>query len=160
MSSLSQQRITKVRSLLLRASRWIESLWRKTRIRNSSALFRFVSPHVYKPQSHISGIICGRSDNVNCPCGRRGAEIITKKRSDHKIFITKIYIRVISSNFTKILNHENLELYGIKSYYAVNSICRPVNHTHCFISFHMWSTCMRLFIEYKSLSCMHAVGLG
>ena len=35
-----------------------------------------------------------------------------KKRSDHEIFITKIYIHVIFSNFTKILNHENLELYG------------------------------------------------
>ena len=38
------------------------------------------------------------------------AEVITKKRSDHEIFITKIYIHVIFSNFTKILNHENLEL--------------------------------------------------
>ena len=50
---------------------------------------------------------CGRSDNVNCPRGRRGAEVITKKRSDHEIFITKIYIHVIFSNFTKILNHKN-----------------------------------------------------
>ena len=38
---------------------------------------------------------------------------ITKKCSDHEIFITKIYINGISSNFTKILNHENLELYGM-----------------------------------------------
>ena len=56
---------------------------------------------------------CGWSDNVNCPHGRRGAEVITKKCSDHEIFITKIYIHVICSNFTKILNHENLELYSI-----------------------------------------------
>ena len=42
-----------------------------------------------------------------------GVTIITKKCSDHEIFITKINIHVIFSNFTKILNHENLELYGI-----------------------------------------------
>ena len=35
-----------------------------------------------------------------------------EKCSDHEIFITKIYIHVNFSNFTKILNHENLELYG------------------------------------------------
>ena len=55
---LSQQRITKVRSLsyvslLRRASRRIESLWRKTRIWNGSALFRIVSLHTYKPQRHV-----------------------------------------------------------------------------------------------------------
>ena len=33
-----------------------------------------------------------------------------EKSSDHEIFI---YIHVIFSNFTKILNHENLELCGI-----------------------------------------------
>ena len=38
-----------------------------------------------------------------------------KKCSDHESFITKIYIYGISSNFTKILNHENLELYGTTS---------------------------------------------
>ena len=37
-----------------------------------------------------------------------------KKRSDHEIFSTKIFIHVIVSNFTKILNHENLELYCIQ----------------------------------------------
>ena len=52
------------------------------------------------------------SPSVNCPHGCCGEEVITKKLSDHKIFITKIYIHVIFSNFTKILNHENLELYG------------------------------------------------
>ena len=46
---------------------------------------------------------------MNCPCRRRGAEVVTKN-----IAITKIYIHVIFSNFTKILNHENLELYGIQ----------------------------------------------
>ena len=49
------KQITKVRSLpyvslLRRASTRIESLWRKTRIQNGSALFRFVSLHTYKPQ--------------------------------------------------------------------------------------------------------------
>ena len=34
-----------------------------------------------------------------------------KKLSDHEIFIAKIYIYVMFSNFTKILNHENLKLY-------------------------------------------------
>ena len=58
---------------------------------------------------------CGWSDNVNCQRGRRGAEVITKKRSNHEIFITKIYIYVVFSNFIKILNHENLLLYGINS---------------------------------------------
>ena len=43
-------------------------------------------------------------------------EVIMKKRSDHEIFITKIYIHVIFSNFMKILNHENLELYSIYVY--------------------------------------------
>ena len=47
---------------------------------------------------------------MNCPRGRRSA---TKKCSHHEIFIMKIYIHVIFSNFTKILNHENLELYGM-----------------------------------------------
>ena len=56
---------------------------------------------------------CRQSDNVNCQRGCRGTEVITKKLSDHEIFITKIYIHVIFSNFTKLLNHENLELYGI-----------------------------------------------
>ena len=56
---------------------------------------------------------CGRSDNVNCLCGCHGMEVIMKKCSDHEIFITKIYIHVIFSIFTKILNHKNLELYGI-----------------------------------------------
>ena len=37
-----------------------------------------------------------------------------EKLSDHKLFITKIYIHVIFRNFMKILNHENLELYGIR----------------------------------------------
>ena len=49
------KQITKVRSLpyvslLRKASTRTESLWRKTRIRNGSALFRFVSLHTYKPQ--------------------------------------------------------------------------------------------------------------
>ena len=35
-----------------------------------------------------------------------------KKFSDHEIFIMKLYIHVIFSIFTKILNHESLELYG------------------------------------------------
>ena len=43
-------------------------------------------------------------------------EVITKKRSDHEIFITKIYIHVIFSNFMKNLNHENLKLYGTLHY--------------------------------------------
>ena len=49
---------------------------------------------------------------MNCLHRRRGAEVIMKKPSDHEIFIMKIYIHVIFSNFTKTLNHENLELYG------------------------------------------------
>ena len=49
---------------------------------------------------------CGRSDNVNCQHRRRGAEVITKKKlSDHEIFIMKIYIHVIFSNFTKIFSY-------------------------------------------------------
>ena len=50
---------------------------------------------------------------MNCPHGCCGAAVITKKCGDHEIFITKIFNYGIFSNFTKILNHENLELYGI-----------------------------------------------
>ena len=50
---------------------------------------------------------------MNCPCWRCSVAVITKKCSNHEIFITKIYIHAIFSNFTKILSHENLELYGI-----------------------------------------------
>ena len=39
---------------------------------------------------------------MNCPHGGNH-----EKRSDDEIFIMKIYIHVIFSNFTKILNHEN-----------------------------------------------------
>ena len=45
-----------------------------------------------------------------------GVIIITKKCSNHEIFITKINIHAIFRNFTKILNHKNLELYGICEY--------------------------------------------
>ena len=48
-----------------------------------------------------------------CPHGCHGTLVITKKCGDHEIFITKIFNHGIFSNFTKILNHENLELYGI-----------------------------------------------
>ena len=50
---------------------------------------------------------------MNCPHGGRGVAVFTKKCGDHKIFITKIFIYGIFGNFTKSLNHENLELYGI-----------------------------------------------
>ena len=50
---------------------------------------------------------------MNCPHGRRRAAVITKKCSDHEIFITKIFFHGIFSSFTKFLDHENLELYGI-----------------------------------------------
>ena len=43
-----------------------------------------------------------------------------KKSGDHEIFITEIFNHGIFSNFTKILNHENLELYGI---YFVTRVC-------------------------------------
>ena len=36
-----------------------------------------------------------------------------KIQSDHEIFITKIYFEANFEGFTKFLNHENLELYGI-----------------------------------------------
>ena len=52
---------------------------------------------------------------MNCLHGRRSAAVITKKCSDHKIFITKIFIYGIFSSFTKILNHRNLELYDTES---------------------------------------------
>ena len=71
-----------------------------------SFLFAFTSPNTTCKN-------CGQSDNMNCQHGRCGVEIITKKLSDHEIFIMKFYIHVIFSNFMKILNHENLELYGI-----------------------------------------------
>ena len=45
---------------------------------------------------------CWRSDNVNCQHGCHDVVVITKKLIDHKIFIAKIYIHVIFSNFTKI----------------------------------------------------------
>ena len=45
-----------------------------------------------------------------------GAAVITKKCIDDEIFIMKIYIHVIFSNFTKILNHKNLELYSSCQY--------------------------------------------
>ena len=35
-----------------------------------------------------------------------------KKCGNHEIFVTKIFNHGILSNFRKILNHENLELYG------------------------------------------------
>ena len=41
-----------------------------------------------------------------------------QKGSNHENFITKINIHVIFGNFTKILNHENLELYSM---YLANS---------------------------------------
>ena len=41
-----------------------------------------------------------------------GVVVITKKCGDHEIFIMKIFNYGIFSNFMKILNHENLELYG------------------------------------------------
>ena len=44
---------------------------------------------------------------MNCPHGCCGAAVITKN-----VAITKIFNYGIFSNFTKILNHENLELYG------------------------------------------------
>ena len=43
-----------------------------------------------------------------------------KKSGDDEIFITKFFNHGIFSNFTKILNHENLELYGI---YFVTQVC-------------------------------------
>ena len=46
--------------------------------------------------------------------------IITKKCSDHEIFITKIFFHGIFSSFTKFLDHENLELYGMHN--------MPVHH--------------------------------
>ena len=51
---------------------------------------------------------------MNCPHGRRRAAVITKKCSDPEIFITKIFFHGIFSSFTKILDHENLELYGTR----------------------------------------------
>ena len=39
--------------------------------------------------------------------------VITKKCGDHEIFVTKIFNHGIFSNFMKILNHANMELYGI-----------------------------------------------
>ena len=53
---------------------------------------------------------------MNCQHGHHSTEVITKKLSYHEIFITKIYIHVIFNNFTKILNHENLELYGTSTW--------------------------------------------
>ena len=65
---------------------------------------------------------------MNCLRGRRSVEVMTKKHSDHEIFITKIYINVIFSNFTKILNHENLELCG--SILLLAMIATPMDRTH------------------------------
>ena len=42
-----------------------------------------------------------------------GQHWITKISSDHEIFITKIYFNANLERFTKFLNHENLELYGM-----------------------------------------------
>ena len=49
---------------------------------------------------------------------RKGSNVTRPSSSffggwDHKFFITKIFNHGIFSNFTKILNHENLELYSI-----------------------------------------------
>ena len=55
---------------------------------------------------------------MNCPHGRRRAAVITKKCSDHEIFITKIFFHGIFSSFTKFLDHENLELYGKYNIYC------------------------------------------
>ena len=51
---------------------------------------------------------------MNCPHGCCSVAVIMKKCGNHEIFITKIFNYGIFSNFTKILNHENLELYGIQ----------------------------------------------
>ena len=61
---------------------------------------------------------------MNCPHGRCRAAVITKKCSDHEIFITKIFFHGIFSSFTKFLDHENLELYGICCIYE-KLIYRP-----------------------------------
>ena len=49
---------------------------------------------------------------MNYSHGCCGTVVFTKKCGDHEIFITKIFNHGIFSNFTKILNHKNLELYG------------------------------------------------
>ena len=38
---------------------------------------------------------------------------------DHEIFITKIFNHGIFSNFMKILNHKNLELYGMHEFVKI-----------------------------------------
>ena len=43
---------------------------------------------------------------MNCPHGGHSVVVFTKKSDDLEIFIHGIF-----SNFTKILNHENLERY-------------------------------------------------
>ena len=83
----------------------------KGRKRGSSCLVSFSSTCTVLAQRRAT-FNCGWSD-VNCLHGCYGAAVITKKCGDHEIFITKIFNYGIFSNFTKILNHENLELYGI-----------------------------------------------
>ena len=60
---------------------------------------------------------------MNCPHRRRRAAVITKKCSDHEIFMTKFFFHGIFSSFTKFLDHENLDLYAVR--YTSHTL-----HTH------------------------------
>lgn len=53
------------------------------------------------------------STQMNLSARVRDTAVITKKCSDHEIFIMNVYIHVIFSNFTKILCHKIFEVYGI-----------------------------------------------
>ena len=61
-----------------------------------------------------------------CYCGRGDMAVIMKKCSNHEIFIMKIFIRGIFSNFTIIFNHKNFELYSV---YGCMCVCTNTSST-------------------------------
>ena len=61
---------------------------------------------------------------MNYPHGCCGTVVSTKKCGDHEIFIAKIFNHGIFSDFTYILNHENVELYGKLTAFVTCSITK------------------------------------
>ena len=75
---------------------------------------------------------------MNYPHGRPRAAVITKKCSDHEIFITKIFFHGIFSSFTKFLDHENLELYG-----SLGTVCESPLSTPSILSVVVLLRCIK-----------------
>ena len=88
-------------SLLWRASRWIyrhESLWHMTGTRIVSSFVSTLHTIVLYSlacNKHQARCNCGWGNNIKCPHRCCGMTLITKKCSDHKIFITKIWTYMV-----------------------------------------------------------------